>query len=136
MIILFLKIVQAASMKDDFFSILDLYLLIENCSNNKTDKILFDDFKLNNFFFLKQSIISVSNTDCNFEEKNYTSSLIGKLKKKRKFLSPVTKSYLEKIFEKQPFPNRKERDLIAKKFGLSRMQIRIWVSIIFFFFIF
>lgn len=53
---------------------------------------------------------------------------IKKSKKKRQRLDNSTKEFLEKVFEKNKQPNRRERELIAEKHGVSLSQIRVWFT--------
>lgn len=49
------------------------------------------------------------------------------LRKPRKRLSSSSKELLERIFLVKQSPNRRERELIAGKCGVTPLQIRVWV---------
>lgn len=60
---------------------------------------------------------------------NYQGALNKQMKGKRMSLDPNRKAFLENAFQMQPFPNRKDRELLAKKTGMTSVQVRIWVCI-------
>ncbi|RLV95279.1 Mating-type-like protein A1 [Spathaspora sp. JA1] len=51
-----------------------------------------------------------------------------RVKQTRRRLNNGVKSFLEQVFITHPSPNRKERELIAKKCGVSPLQIRVWFT--------
>lgn len=85
-------------------------------------------------FYLTKIEISVSNSLHNdFTSEDKTSQVPGELKKPkqtRRRLSNSVKDLLENIFLLRPSPNRRERELIAKKCGVTPLQIRVWVCCI------
>ncbi|EER30103.1 hypothetical protein CTRG_06239 [Candida tropicalis MYA-3404] len=89
-------------------------------------------------FKLAKITISVSDQADDFrasDKESLSSEEEGKkLKKKRQRLDNTTKEFLEKVFERKSQPNRRERELIAEKYGISLSQIRVWVCIIFYYF--
>lgn len=48
------------------------------------------------------------------------------VRKKKKFIPPTSKKILEDVYHVKKFPNRKEREMIARKCDLSPIQVRIW----------
>ncbi|EDO14945.1 mating-type (MAT) locus a1 gene [Vanderwaltozyma polyspora DSM 70294] len=45
---------------------------------------------------------------------------------RKKFLPKEARLFLERVFEKKQSLNSKERDAIAKKCGLTPLQVRVW----------
>lgn len=83
-------------------------------------------------FKLAKITISVSDQADDFrasDKESLSSEEEGKkLKKKRQRLDNTTKEFLEKVFERKSQPNRRERELIAEKYGISLSQIRVWFT--------
>ena len=75
--------------------------------------------------------ISVSNSLDNAVSSDEDMASEDNLKPKqtRRRLSNSVKDFLESIFLIRPSPNRRERELIAKKCGVTALQIRVWVRI-------
>ncbi|GME68598.1 unnamed protein product [[Candida] boidinii] len=48
------------------------------------------------------------------------------VRKKKRFIPPTSKKILEDVYHVKRFPNRKEREMIARKCDLSPIQVRIW----------
>ena len=49
---------------------------------------------------------------------------------RKKFLPKEARLFLERVFEKKQSLNSKEREAIAKKCGLTPLQVRVWVCIL------
>ncbi|RCK65208.1 Mating-type-like protein A1 [Candida viswanathii] len=85
-----------------------------------------DDFKL------AKITISVSDqiddNRSSDKDNGTTENEAKKSKKKRQRLDNSTKEFLERVFEKKSQPNRRERELIAEKYGISLPQIRVWFT--------
>ncbi|EGW31996.1 uncharacterized protein SPAPADRAFT_139272, partial [Spathaspora passalidarum NRRL Y-27907] len=83
-------------------------------------------------FHLSKITISVSNTlddeDQDQDDVQATSSNSSRTKQTRRRLDSSVKEFLESVFINHPSPNRKERELIAKKCGVSPLQIRVWFT--------
>lgn len=86
-------------------------------------------------FKLTKITISVNDQGDNFrvseKDKFSGDDESKKSKKKRQRLDNTTKDFLEKVFERNSKPNRRERELIAEKYDISLPQIRVWVCITF-----
>ncbi|KAI5964170.1 uncharacterized protein KGF55_002112 [Candida pseudojiufengensis] len=82
-------------------------------------------------FELNQISITVSGTDKLMETVNNSADrkVTTELGKPRKRLASSAKNLLEQIFLVQQTPNRRERELIARKCGVTPLQIRVWVCI-------
>lgn len=52
----------------------------------------------------------------------------GQMFKKRVTISPNARHFLNRAFNLQPYPNRRERELLAEKCKLTPIQVRVWVS--------
>ncbi|OWB70383.1 hypothetical protein B5S31_g60 [[Candida] boidinii] len=59
-------------------------------------------------------------------QENTDKSKENSVRKKKKFIPPTSKEILEAVYEVKRFPNRKEREMIARKCDLSPIQVRIW----------
>ncbi|KAK6205457.1 uncharacterized protein RJT21DRAFT_16031 [Scheffersomyces amazonensis] len=82
-------------------------------------------------FHLTKAVITVSNKrNDSFDEEQIISikNNFMNVKRRRCILSRTTREFLQKAFEAQPFPNRKDRELIAKKCGISNLQVRVWFT--------
>ncbi|KAI5957796.1 hypothetical protein KGF57_003063 [Candida theae] len=82
----------------------------------------------NSNFFLQRVAISIGGTvrSKHTQETDLCGSW-GGLRRSRKRLSSSSKELLEKIFLVKQSPNRRERELIAGKCGVTPLQIRVWV---------
>lgn len=87
--------------------------------------------QFNTKFLLRRVSISVGNsmTEKLTLQDTYLCGSWNSLKTPRQRLSLSSKELLERIFLVKQFPNRRERELIAKKCGVSPLQIRVWVCI-------
>lgn len=74
-----------------------------------------------------------SETDHDYNSKDrQTSGEYDETRKQKRFtLAPEVRDFLDQIFARQPCPNRKDRELIAKKCGITKLQVRVWVRLIF-----
>ncbi|KAK6462979.1 hypothetical protein DFJ63DRAFT_312302 [Scheffersomyces coipomensis] len=82
-------------------------------------------------FYLSKATISVSNKKTEPKSNYILDSIRSSYRasrRKRCILTAETKEFLQKAFDAQPFPNRKDRELLAKKCGLTNLQVRVWVS--------
>nr|ADY62677.1 MTLa1 [Candida orthopsilosis] len=86
--------------------------------------------QFNTKFLLRRVSISVGNsmTEKLTLQDTYLCGSWNSLKTPRQRLSLSSKELLERIFLVKQFPNRRERELIAKKCGVSPLQIRVWFT--------
>lgn len=73
------------------------------------------------------SLVGFASSDSPPSEKFETGALVA-TKQRRFTMSTEVRQFLEDVFNKQPCPNRKDRELIAKKCGITKLQVRVWVS--------
>ena len=101
-------------------SLNNLYNLLLGLASRKKKKLIFPTVSTEEFA-LEQITFEVS--DQMDDDKDSEDDILikgrKKVKKKRQRLDNSTKEFLEKVFEKNKQPNRRERELIAEKHGLA-----------------